>query len=193
MNEEPISTNQPSAEELLEFFKALADANRLKIIGLLANQPYTGEQLAELLHISPSTVSHHLSYLAHVGLVSAKSEQYYAVYSLDTDVLAQKAQRLLARENLPALAEDVDLEAYDRKVLRDFTTPDGMFKSIPAQWKKVEAMLRFLTPLFEPDKKYTEKEVNTLLARYHEDTAYFRRMLVDTRHLARKDGIYWRI
>lgn len=54
---------------ILEFFKALADANRLKIIGLLANQALTVEQLAEMLNLRPSTVSHHLGYLNHVGLV----------------------------------------------------------------------------------------------------------------------------
>ena len=31
------------SEELVGFFKALADANRLKIIGLLAERAYSGE------------------------------------------------------------------------------------------------------------------------------------------------------
>ena len=35
--------------ELLKFFKALADANRLKIVGLLAQGEYTVEQMAEML------------------------------------------------------------------------------------------------------------------------------------------------
>ncbi len=42
-------------EELLTFFKALADAQRLKIVGLLAQEAHTVEQLAALLGISPST------------------------------------------------------------------------------------------------------------------------------------------
>ena len=49
--------------ELLEFFKALADANRLKIIGLLAQDEYTVEEMAEILTLRPSTVSHHLTRL----------------------------------------------------------------------------------------------------------------------------------
>ena len=47
--------------ELLGFFKALADGNRLKIVGLLAQGEYTVEQLAEMLDLRPSTVSHHPS------------------------------------------------------------------------------------------------------------------------------------
>ena len=48
---------------ILNFVKALADANRLKIVGLLARRPYSGEELAALLDLKPSTVSHHLSKL----------------------------------------------------------------------------------------------------------------------------------
>ena len=108
-------------EELLEFFKALADANRLKIIGVLAQQPSTVEQLAAMLGLQSSTVSRHLSYLAHVGLVSARAEGYYSVYRFEAAALEAMAKRLLARETLPAVAADVDLDAFDRKVLRDFT------------------------------------------------------------------------
>jgi len=38
--------------ELLTFFKALSDENRLKIIGLLAARSYTVESLAETLGLS---------------------------------------------------------------------------------------------------------------------------------------------
>jgi DNA-binding transcriptional ArsR family regulator len=71
MTEQP----NPAEEQLLAIFKALADANRLKIISLLAAQPYTVEQLASLLDLRPSTISHHLARLSEAGLVSAAS--YY--------------------------------------------------------------------------------------------------------------------
>jgi DNA-binding transcriptional ArsR family regulator len=45
---------------LVAFFKVLAKSNRLKIIGLLAQQPYTVEHLAALLGVGSPTVSHHL-------------------------------------------------------------------------------------------------------------------------------------
>ena len=64
-------TNTPN-EVLLEFFKALADANRLKIAGLLAEKPRAVGELAGLLGLSVSTTSHHLSYLTHVELDSAR-------------------------------------------------------------------------------------------------------------------------
>ena len=159
--------SEPSqADELLTFFKALADANRLKIIGLLAHQPYTVEQLAELLHLGASTVSHHLSKLSKVGLVSAKAEQYYNVYSLNTDAIQAMAQRMLKREDLPKLAHDIDRTAYDRKVLDTFVKADGTIKAFPAQEKKFQVLLRYVLDAFEPGKRYSEKQVNNLLSRF---------------------------
>ena len=63
------------SDEVITFFKVFADANRLKIVGLLAQQPYSVEELAALLDLKPSTVSHHLAKLAQIGLVSAKTER----------------------------------------------------------------------------------------------------------------------
>ncbi len=106
----------PNDEQLLTFFKALADANRLKIIGLLSQQPYSVEQLAALLNLRPPTVSHHLKLLSEAGLVSARAESYYNLYQLESGVLEQIAKHLGAQDKLPSMAAEVDLEAYDRKV-----------------------------------------------------------------------------
>jgi predicted transcriptional regulator len=179
--------------ELLSFFKALADANRLKILGLLARESYSVEQLAEILQLRPSTVSHHLSRLSDVGLVSANAESYYNIYHLETEALEEKARRLLAEETLPAMAADIDTDAYDRKVLKNFTTPDGRLKAFPAQRKKMEAILRYVLKAFKPGKRYSEKEVNELLSEYFEDYTTLRRELVEYRMLAREGGggEYW--
>jgi predicted transcriptional regulator len=182
----------PSLSEFVAFFKALADANRLKIVGLLANHAYTVEQLAVLLNLGPSTVSHHLARLADAGLVSARADGYYNLYSLDTAALESMSRRLLARENLPALAADVDLDSFDRKVVRDYTLPDGSLKTLPAQQKKLEAILRHILPDFEPGRRYPEKEVNDILRRYHADTASLRRAMIGAGYLQRDQGVYWR-
>lgn len=179
--------------QLLGFFKALADANRLKIIGLLSQEDFTVEQLAAMLELRPSTVSHHLSRLAKAGLVSARAEGYYNLYRLETSKLESMARQLLSRESLPAVAADVDLEAYDRKVLTDFSNPDGSLKIIPAQRKKLMVILRHIVNSFEMDVRYPEPEVNQILARFHEDTATLRRELVGAGLMERERGKYWRV
>ncbi len=180
------------SDELLEFFKALADANRLKIVGLLSQKGFTVEQLAAMLELRPSTVSHHLSRLARASLVSARAEGYYSVYELEIDALENMARRLLSREELPAAAADIDLDAFDRKVVADFSFPDGRLKTIPAQHKKLLVILRHIVLDFKLGTRYSEKKVNTILARYHEDTASLRRELVGAKLLVREAGKYWR-
>jgi biotin operon repressor len=173
------------------FFKALADGNRLKIVGLLAQQPYSVEQLAAMLHLRPSTVSHHLSKLSEAGLVSGHTESYYNVYQLESETLRGIAQSLLSNDALPAAAAMVDTHAYSRKVLDDFLLPDGSLKSIPAQRKKLEEILRHIAREFKPGVHYTEKQINEILSCFHKDTATLRRELVGYRILSRAGGEYW--
>ncbi|MBK7318396.1 metalloregulator ArsR/SmtB family transcription factor [Candidatus Villigracilis affinis] len=183
------------SEELVTFFKALADANRLKIVGLLAQKPYSVEELAALLEIKPSTVSHHLAKLAQVGLVSAKADSYYNVYQLDEKALENKSKSLFSQENLAASVASVDADAYDNKVVKDYVRKDGSLKTIPAQKKKLDAILRYVVKAFELDKRYSEKKVNEILVQYHEDTASLRRELVGAGLMKREGGggEYWRV
>lgn len=183
------------SEDLVTFFKALSDANRLKIIGLLAQQSYSVEELAALLDLKASTVSHHLAKLAKVGLVSAKADSYYNVYQLDEKALEMKSRSLFSQENLAASVVDVDADAYDRKVIAAYTRPDGSLKTIPAQKKKLEAILRYVAQkAFKVGKRYSEKQVNDILKNFHADTASLRRELVGVGLMKREGGggEYWR-
>jgi biotin operon repressor len=183
------------SEELVTFFKALSDANRLRIVGLLAQQPYSVEELAALLGLKASTVSHHLSRLVKVGLVSARAEGYYSVYQLDKSALEGMSRNLFSTEQITSTPADVDLDAYDRKVLKDYCRRDGSLKMIPAQRKKLDAVLRYVVRAFDVGKHYNEKKVNEILGRFHEDTASLRRELVGAGLMAREsDGsAYWRV
>jgi biotin operon repressor len=181
-------------DELLTIFKALADPNRLKMLGLLAQHPYCGEELSALLGLKASTISHHLSKLAGAGLVSARTDGHYYYYQLEEPVL-HRIRHLFSHEDLISVAASVDGNGYDRKVIGDFTRPDGSLKEIPAQRKKLEAILRYVARDFEPGKRYGEKQINKILSRYHIDTATLRRELVAAKIMEREGGggEYWRI
>jgi DNA-binding HxlR family transcriptional regulator len=181
----------PNDEQLLTFFKAMADANRLKIIGLLSQHPYSVEQLAALLNIRPPTVSHHLKLLSEAGLVSARAQSYYNLYQLEAGVLERIASHLAAQDKLPSMAAEVDMQAYDRKVLHDVLLPDGRLKVIPAQRKKREVVLHHILGSFQPGIRYSEKQVNEILSRFHEDTATLRREMIAYKLMGRSEGNYW--
>ncbi len=183
------------SEELVTFFKALADSNRLKIVGLLAEKSYSVEELAELLKLKPSTISHHLSRLAEAGLVRAHTQSYYNVYQLDQSVLQEKARTMFTQRELSNVVAEVDADAYDKKVIKDYSRRDGSLKTLPSQRKKLEAILRYVVQAFDIGKHYSEKQVNETLARYNEDTATLRRELVGFGLMQREGGggDYWRV
>lgn len=164
-------------------------------MSLLSQNELTVEQMAEMLNLRSSTISHHLSKLVKAGLVSARAESYYNIYRLENKVLEEMSQRLLAKDTLPAVAADIDIDAYDRKVLNNYITSDGKIKTIPVQPKKLWAILRFIVDDFETGKQYREMEVNEILERRHEDYARLRRELVENQLMGREGGggKYWSI
>jgi DNA-binding transcriptional ArsR family regulator len=185
--------------DLLETLKALSDASRLRIVGLLAGRAYSVEELAAALGLSPGTVVHHLKRLRSAGLVTARDARPYVEYSLAVERLHAVGRRLgeLEREaeagaTLPGPGGE-ELPAYEARVLRGYLE-DGRLTTIPAQEKKRLVVLRWLRDrVFTEDREYPEKEVNQALALFHPDVAALRRYMVDYHLVTRDRGRYRRL
>jgi DNA-binding HxlR family transcriptional regulator len=185
-------------QELLTTLKALSDASRLRIVGLLASRPYAVEELADDLSLAPGTVVHHLKRLRAAGLVDARPRRPYVEYFLRLDRLHAVGRMLHAMEvgsedrtTLPG-PDGESLPAFEAKVLRAFIV-DGRLSSIPAQEKKRLVILEYLRDrAFTEDRAYPEKEVNQRLAIFHPDVAAVRRYLVDNKLMTREAGVYRR-
>src|ERR1044071_1512035 len=72
-----------SFEHLAQIFGAMGDMTRLKILVALANAELCVHDLARLLGVSVSAVSHQLRLLRGLRLVKLQREGRYAYYSLD--------------------------------------------------------------------------------------------------------------
>ncbi|MBM3266196.1 MAG: winged helix-turn-helix transcriptional regulator [Candidatus Sericytochromatia bacterium] len=71
---------RPDLVDKAEFFKALGDVNRLRILVLLRDAPRCVTDLVGALETPQATVSHHLKILRRAGLVVAEKqgrENYY--------------------------------------------------------------------------------------------------------------------
>lgn len=176
---------------ILSFFKALSDESRLKIVGALAANERSVEELATLLELRAPTVSHHLAKLKDVGLVEMRSEGTTHIYHLNMSEMKSFAKRVLAIDTIETFSEDVVSDVWERKILGDFFE-DQRLKEIPASRKKREVILRWLVERFQFGKRYPEKEVNAIISRHHPDFATLRRELIGARLLAREAGVYWR-
>src|ERR1700756_1836688 len=70
--------------EMEGLFKALADAPRLRILGLLLTGEVCVCHIHESLKIAQPKASRHLAYLRRTGLVSARREGLWVYYRLAT-------------------------------------------------------------------------------------------------------------
>jgi predicted transcriptional regulator len=185
--------SQEEFQSLLQFFKVLADENRLKLLGILANGEKSVEELAALLQLRAPTVSHHLARLKELDLVGMRSDGNTHYYWLDAEALRRTNKHLLTPEKMASLVHDVEGDAWERKVLRDFFEGTRL-KEIPASVKKRGVVLKWLAGQFEYGVVYTEAQVNEILQRYHPDSASLRRELISARTalMQRENGRYWR-
>jgi DNA-binding transcriptional ArsR family regulator len=192
-----MKTNQ--FQILLQFFKALADESRLKLLGILANQECSVEELAVLLQLKEPTVSHHLSKLKQLNLVTMRAEGNTHLYQLDNAALQGISKEIFTIDKIASLVEDVDIDAWENKVLKTFlegdifnNNGDIRLKEIPASRKKRLVILKWLVSKFEIGVEYPEEKVNQILKQYHIDCATLRRELVGYQLMQRENSIYRR-
>ncbi len=179
-----------NAEDAVGIFKALADRSRLLIASSLIEKPSYVEELSEGLALAPSTVSFHLKKLEEAGLVESAKEQYYVIYSLRRDLLEQRLLEMLSLGGRARADQAERLRRYRQKVLKTFIRR-GKLTKIPVQRKKRRVILEEIANGFEPGRRYPEREVNLLIADFHDDFCTLRRELVAEKIMGRSRNTYW--
>ncbi|HEX4903391.1 MAG TPA: DUF5937 family protein [Acidimicrobiales bacterium] len=76
-----------SDREVVSGFSALGDETRLQIARIVAEEPRSTKELAQLLSLSDSAVSRHLKILEAAGIVSGRRDGYFVLYRLEADRL----------------------------------------------------------------------------------------------------------
>ena len=151
------------------------------------------ELLSERLGLAPSTISFHLKKLSDVGAVSSQKAQYYTMYTLNRELFDHTMLSILQQESDEAAVQDERERQWREKVLRSFFDEDGRLRTIPAQRKKRLIVLERLSEEFERGREYSEREVNLVLADFHDDFCTLRREMVDEHLMSREDGRYRRV
>lgn len=176
----------------LEIFKCLSDNSRLRIINDLMIEPMYVELLSERLGLSTSTISFHLKKLMDANIVSSKKEQYYTMYRLNEDIFKVNLEDLIKDSKNEEEILNQREEKYRKGVIESFFKYNKL-KNIPVQKKKKQIVLEKIVEIFEWNRTYTEKEVNLLIADFHDDFCTIRRDLIGFNLMERKDGIYKRV
>lgn len=107
--------------DFMNITRALSDENRVRIIAALNGRELCVCQIIDLLQLSPSTVSKHLSILRNARLLNGRKEGRWMHYRLDRDpkrpMVVDAIDWVLA-----SIAEDVQIRK-DRERL-DAMPPD---------------------------------------------------------------------
>lgn len=178
--------------EAIALFKALADKSRLQILKSLAMEDMYVERLAQRLDLTPATISFHLKKLSQAGAVSSYKSQYYTMYALNREVLNTGILELILEKSDESDTQAQRDAAYRQKVIDSFFEY-GKLKSIPVQRKKERIILELIAEQFAFDRTYTEREVNLIIADFHDDFCTLRRDMIAEKLLDRENGTYWKV
>lgn len=83
-----IKIDFPGADDILalaDFFKVMGDGTRLRILIALINGEFCVSQLAEILNMSQSAISHQLKALRSAKLIRSRRDGRMIYYALDDD------------------------------------------------------------------------------------------------------------
>ncbi len=95
-------------DTVVEQLKALADGTRLRITQLVAEQPRSTRELAEMLALSEPAVSRHLTQLRQAGLLASERDGYYVLYSAVPSALTSLGPSILRSVGLDSALPDDD-------------------------------------------------------------------------------------
>jgi len=79
------TVDEMTASQMAQLFATLSDTSRVRIIGALNARELSVGEIAAIVGISHSAVSHHLRHLRQMHLVQARKEGRYVYYSLDDE------------------------------------------------------------------------------------------------------------
>ncbi len=173
-----------------DLLRVFADPAKLKLLAAICDEALPLHTLARAAGLTETETMAQVAVLKSAGLLAETfaADGFRWQYQPAPLFAALAALRESAKP--PDLGEE--WTADEAKVLGDFFV-QGRLKTIPAQRKKREIVLRYLAAQFDLERTYTEQEVSFLLLNYHEDYASLRREMVDTGLMRRESGIYQRL
>ncbi len=175
--------NEVQTESLLQFFKAVGQPERVKILGLLAHRPYSVADLADLLGMRETAVTHHLVKLKKARLIRENSVAHTYTYQVDSDSLAKLNSVTLENEPAPTFAE---------RVLQKYVSDGTNLREIPFDPLEREVILNWLAEDFEFGRQYRTKEVNDIIAQHYPKQERLRWLLLSARLLKHVGDTFWR-
>jgi DNA-binding transcriptional ArsR family regulator len=172
----------------LRTIAAIANPDRLALLGLLDRREMTVEDLVAELQTDPLVIGRHLAELGKAALVSTRKDGQRRLLSLRRETLIELAE-WCAEQLRETESREPPLDVPES--VRQFFS-GARLSSFPARHSKKIEVLGVLVRDFETGMDYTESEVNQILLNRYPDFATLRRALIDEGLMIRAGGIYRR-
>ena len=183
-----------NALKMTQIFEAVLDSDRLSLIAHLSQEELSLIDLSNRTELPPKDIQRHLEVLGSANLIKSREHAGTQVYRFNPKHIEHINRRSYSQPKNEDYLDSLELSKENRKIVADYTNPDGSLKMIPTKAKKIIAVLEYLVTSFDYGIDYSEQQVNDILEKYYADTTTLRRYLIDYRCLGRSsDGAsYWR-
>ncbi len=168
----------------LDMLRATLDPVRLAVLGDAAGGAIELDRIAERLEVDRREVADAIGQLRASGLIDEHG-------ALATDVLRTLGRELPRGEHRAGQPIEGPWTPREADILGRFFEGDRLTK-IPSSHAKRLLVLDKIAQMFEPGRRYPERDVNFKIQLIHPDYAAIRRYLVDEGFMDRADGAYWR-
>jgi len=121
-----------------KIFKAIGDFSRIRIINLLLEERLCVSELSNLMQMSISAISRHLSRLNLVGIIEDNHEAQWVYYEISED-FAEKNSELF--EYIKTITKRDDIMMNDVIRLRRYKQSEFCCKDLTACKDKVEKVM----------------------------------------------------
>ena len=140
---------------------------------------------------SPSTIRNHRFKLRER---EKQAKVFLAIMASVSEKQADDSKLIDIHKNATMIDDRYAITEEEKsKTLETYFNPDGSLKSFPTKEMKKIIVLQHIACSFNANKKYTEKEINTILSRIFDDFATIRRYLIEYGFMERYDdcSYYW--
>ena len=167
---------------LMQFFKAVGQPERLRMLGLMANKGYSVPELAKAMGLKETAVSSGIRLLSRAELIKKRMVSNTVVYQLNSAKLAEMKD---------IIDGTVTPETLEAQVMKQYIQGETL-TTIPQEEEEREIILAWLVQKFDLEKRYTEEEVTDIVANHYRYPLTLRRILADNHFLMQTGRHYWR-
>lgn len=123
--------------ETVNYFKALGDETRLRIVNLLSKNELNVNEIVSILNMGQSRISRHLKILSDSSLISSRKDGLWVFYKANVSDFSGELIRLIDTKLKSEGIFSLDIIQLDKYIKERGERGKEYFNKIASDWKKI--------------------------------------------------------